>query len=144
MATNDNILAAASAETEPGALSQAATTDNDILIALNKLDPANEDHWTSTGKPAMDAVNALLPAPITRARLDEVAPDFSRPEAPSSGDAGDGAVGSDGAGDVGGDEQPTPDVSDKTAQVSVEGRVSDLEADIAFLRKQFGWPTKGT
>lgn len=154
MSTSSNILEAAGADTAPGTLSEAATTDNDILIALNKLDAENDDHWTTTGKPAMEAVNALLPAAITRARLDEVAPNFSRPEASPD----NVAVGGGGGGTIAGDEEPKQGViretlhfgqfsnakpaADEPAQVSVEGRVSDLEADVAYLRKQFGWPTK--
>lgn len=170
-----------SEQTAPGTLSEAATTDNDILIALNKLDAEDDDHWTTTGKPAMEAVNALLPAAITRARLDEVAPNFSRPEASADNVAG---ANTDGAGAVSGDEDTQADVSQQfiLAPMKTEGgklgtgdpldppdvsglpapgslqpgvkdvspafrqiaedRIAALEADVAYLRKQFGWPTK--
>jgi len=148
MSTSDNITAAASGETAAGTMSQAATTDGAILEALKKLDPDNDEHWTNTGKPAMEAVNALLPAAITRARLDEVAPDFSRPEpeaeasAASSGESNAGGAGAEQGG-----EEPQSGVSHTGGAVeesytSHEDRIGALEADIAFLRKQFGWPTK--
>lgn len=176
MSTSDSITAAASGETDPGTLSQAAVTDDMINDALNKLDADNDDDWTTIGKPAMEAVNAHLPTPITRARLDEVAPDFSRPEpASEDGDAGDEGNPT-GTGAVDGDEEPQsfilaplkvegqpsptgdpldpPEVSGLPAPGSlreegeerwedmVERRLTMLEADNAFLRKTFGWPTK--
>ncbi len=70
MTTTDTIKTSAEAGTEPGTMSQASVTDTSIHD--------NDAHWTASGSPAMDAVNALLPTPITRARLDEVAPNFKR------------------------------------------------------------------
>ncbi len=196
MSTNDSVIAAANGETEPGTLSQAAVTEAMIHAALAKLDPANDDDWTTTGKPAMEAVNAHLPTPITRARLDEVAPDFSRPEQPSEdGDAGsEGDAGGAGAVDggegsrtglsgdkvqygegheLGGDgaqsgvSQPQPPVdndhvadgasqfSDAEVKANAGERpqsrdgieyaldaLKELQDDLAYLRKTFGWPTK--
>lgn len=116
--TAKSVLESALGGTAPGTLSQAATTDDHIKAALAKLDPANDDHWTSDGKPAMAALNALLPAEITRSRLEEVAPDFARP--PSE----------PGVGEQNGDPR--------------DARIAALEEDVAFLRNQFGWPTKST
>lgn len=150
MTTADDIKKAAAGSTEPGALSQAATTDGDILAAIAKLDPANDDHWTKGGEVLMDALNALLPAPITRERLNEVAPNTTRPTPTGFGLANIG-------GDSGAGGQPPIDnghVADGATQFSdaeveasadkrtVEERLDALEADSAFLRKQFGWPTK--
>lgn len=143
--TAKSVLESAAGGTAPGALSQAATTDDQIKAALAKLDPANNDHWlASTGRPAMDAVNALLPAPITRARLDEVAPDFVRPaktaEAGSQPPADNDHVAE-------GDEpfsHPGEGVGEQTADRDpLERRIAALEDDLAFLRALFGWPTKG-
>lgn len=118
----ENVIASASGDTQPGTMSAAATTDTNIRDALAKLDPANDEHWTKDGLPAMEAVNALLPAPITRERLSTVAPDFVR-QAISAGEF----------------------FSEPTAEEKLEavaGRVTALEEDNAFLRKTLGWPTK--
>lgn len=225
MSTSDSIKAAASGETAPGTLSEGATTDAMILAALDRLDPTDDTQWTEAGLPAMEAINALLPASITRKRLEEVAPGFVRPtdaravvgdKAPLPDDeiintpetdeakallAGKPTVyklvavgqqnpsfnaitfaymmarGVDGLADMvrrtiyedGGVEvtigdgkvevsSPPPVDNDHVADgatqfsdaevrvnernASVEDRLSALEADNAFLRKQFGWPTK--
>lgn len=143
MSSAENVLASASSETEPGTMSQAATTDDMIKEALGKLDPANDEHWTADGKPAMAALNALLPAEITRSRLEEVAPDFRRPSQPSADGQREGD-GSTSEGDDEGGAEPTPPAAPEPteASVSAEERIASLEADVAFLRKQFGWPTK--
>lgn len=149
MSTADDIKAAASGETDPGALSQAATLDSDITAVLAHLDPKNDTHWTSDGKPAMDALNALLKAPITRKRLEEVAPDFRRPsQAPAQMPAG--AIGTWVAppstderredGYVEGDQSASDQA--ETLEQHILRRLDALEADNAFLRNQFGWPTK--
>ncbi len=50
-----------------------------ILTALSKLDAENDNHWTTDGKPKLETI-AFLSAgeKISRAELDELAPDFSR------------------------------------------------------------------
>ncbi len=152
MSTADDIKAAAAAGTEAGTLSQAATTDGAILAALEKLDPKNEEHWNNDGKPSMDALNALLLAPTTRKHLDEIAPDFRRPGETVTLGAGDVGSLDEVLGNAGG--QPPIDnehVADGETQFTddevkdnrtVEERLDALEADSAFLRNQFGWPTK--
>lgn len=50
-----------------------------VRSVLDKLDPANPDHWTSQGVPRMDALEKLG-LKITRAELTELAPGFTRPQ----------------------------------------------------------------
>lgn len=50
-----------------------------ILDALKKLDPANEDHWTSDGLPRLDVVNTHMEgAQVTRQQITEVAKGFTQ------------------------------------------------------------------
>lgn len=137
--TAKSVLESATSETAPGTLSQAATTDTMIVEALGKLDPANDEHWTADGKPAMVALNALLPAEITRARLEEVAPDFARPPSEPA-PAGGVDVATSQEGDPPSDEELT----DQERIAALEETVAGQAADLAFLRNQFGWPTKST
>lgn len=142
MSTADDIKAAASGETAPGTMSQAATLDSDITAALAKLDPKDDTHWTSDDKPAMDALNALLPAAITRKRLEEVAPDFKRPSQKPPVDnqhVADGAQQFSDA-DVSAN-QPSYLHSDGIYRSEPQTTEAVAE-DLAFLRNQFGWPTK--
>ncbi|WP_066795077.1 hypothetical protein [Sphingomonas soli] len=53
----------------------------DIGSAIDLLDPANDDHWTGAGLPAVDAVKAILGRDVTRAEINEAAPEFMRPTA---------------------------------------------------------------
>lgn len=137
--TAKSVLESATGETAPGTLSQAATLDSDIKAALAKLDPANDTHWTSDGKPAMAALNVLLPAEITRARLEGVAPDFARPPSePAPAGERSFAEASEQAARIRAEE-------DYPARIAaLEGTVGAQAEDLAFLRNQFGWPTKST
>lgn len=50
-----------------------------ILDALKKLDPANDNHWTEDGAPRMDTVKMLAGNPgLTREAVTAAAPGFSR------------------------------------------------------------------
>ncbi|SDH08255.1 hypothetical protein [Pelagibacterium luteolum] len=49
-----------------------------IKAALLKLDHGNDDHWTTGGKPAMKVVEEFAGQNVTRAQVEEVAPDFER------------------------------------------------------------------
>ncbi|AVJ51763.1 hypothetical protein Vid5_gp08 [Pantoea phage vB_PagS_Vid5] len=49
-----------------------------ILDALNKLDSANDNHWTADGKPKVDTVKFLAGGAVTREDIDAVAPDYNR------------------------------------------------------------------
>ena len=49
-----------------------------IRAAVEGLDPANDDHWTSAGLPDVSAVKAQLGADVTRAQITEAAPDAKR------------------------------------------------------------------
>lgn len=138
MSTSDTLKTAASGQTEPGTMSAASVTDEHIKAALGELDPANDAHWTSDGKPAMDAVNALLTAAITRKRLDEVAPEFVRPE--NVLNAGSEELSDESLEEI---DLSNPDaLSPETRLAALELVVDRLASDLAFLRKQFGWPTK--
>jgi len=58
----------------------AATTHEAVLSALQQLDPAEDDDWTASGKPAMDRVKEITGSlTIVRTKLDEMFPDFRRP-----------------------------------------------------------------
>ncbi len=55
--------------------------DARLREAVMSLDPKNDDHWTSSGTPRMDAVEvAYGSADVTRKDVDRVLPGFARPE----------------------------------------------------------------
>jgi len=60
-------------------ISQEDDGDVDIAAALDLLDPANDDHWTNAGLPAVDAVSDITGANVTRAQIKAARPDFERP-----------------------------------------------------------------
>lgn len=49
-----------------------------VADALQALDPANDEHWTSRGVPSIDAMTKLLGRTVTRAEIEAVAPDYTR------------------------------------------------------------------
>lgn len=55
------------------------TTTEAILSGLGRLDPANDEHWTKDGLPAVKALEQIVGEPgLTRAAIDEAAPGFTR------------------------------------------------------------------
>lgn len=50
----------------------------DLAAALALLDPRDDSLWTSDGAVRLDAVRAVVGAPVTRAQVIEAAPGFSR------------------------------------------------------------------
>jgi hypothetical protein len=148
--------------------------------ALKTLDPANDEHWTSGGLPRMETLEALVGKELTRADVEEAAPDLKRSNAPEpkaaadtdndpapqppnappvdndhaaegavqlrvgTGGGGSGGLSGDFLGGGGGpaDAGVGRDIGAGVKVGSIEGRVAALEADLAYLRKQFGWPTR--
>lgn len=50
-----------------------------VAQAVMRLDPADDEHWTSDGRPRVDAVAEMLPdEQISRKDLDDAAPGFVR------------------------------------------------------------------
>lgn len=49
-----------------------------VAAAVTQLDHANDEHWTKTGEPAVDAVKAIVGGNVTRADIEAAAPDFNR------------------------------------------------------------------
>lgn len=66
----------------PQTLAAAANPDYRVETALNRLDPADDQHWTENGLPAMVVVNELAGPgePLTRADVHTFDPSFRRPE----------------------------------------------------------------
>ena len=63
----------------------------DIVEALRQLDEMNDDHWTSDGAPAVEAVRSILGRSASRQEITAAAPLFSRQrlELPDDDDEGD-------------------------------------------------------
>lgn len=70
----DTLKVAHPAKAEP------ASAD-DIKAAVALLDAENDDHWTAAGLPAVEAVAELAGKPVTRAAINDAAPEAKRPTA---------------------------------------------------------------
>ena len=57
---------------------QAESLSEQIIKALSQLDQANNKHWTGAGLPSVKAVEEILGRDITRADINDAAPDFKR------------------------------------------------------------------
>ena len=90
----------AAAEKEAAEKEAAAKEPDHVRAALDRLDPADDEHWTGAGKPAMDIVKELTgSATLTRAELDAIAADFKRPAPTDARAGGDDDAGPGTAGD---------------------------------------------
>lgn len=56
----------------------AKVSADDIKAALAKLDPANDEHWTTDGLPRLDAVEAMVGSAVSRKDITNAAPEFTR------------------------------------------------------------------
>lgn len=79
-----------------------------VRQGLAKLDPANDEHWTSQGLPRMDAL-AAVGLTIDRRQLNELVPGFTRAA------AGGGQQSSAGEPELQLLSQPAPDLSSAMA-----------------------------
>lgn len=71
----------ASEEVSRNAAEELAKSADSIKAALAKLDPANDDHWTAAGLPAVGEVKILTSsATLTRADIEAADAAFVRPE----------------------------------------------------------------
>ncbi len=122
---NDDALSQAS-ETTP------RTDPMPIASALSALDPADDTHWTASGKPSVAAVSDIVGAPVTRADIDAAAPDLTRDAADPNAPV---AVPDTPPADPASAEEPPKPLSDSE-------RLAIVEDDLAYLRALFGWPTK--
>ncbi len=67
---------------EKGGAAQAAgdaATAEEITAAIAELDGKNDDHWTAAGLPKVEIVADLTGKTVTRAAIEEAAPDAKRP-----------------------------------------------------------------
>ena len=62
----------------------------EIVDCVKALDPADDEHWTQEGLPAMDAIEAALnDEGISREDVEEAVPGFRRPSRNESPDTGE-------------------------------------------------------
>lgn len=60
---------------------QAPITDiepSPLTEVIDQLDAGNDEHWTSTGLPSVEAVADLMGEKVTRDQIDKAAPGFNR------------------------------------------------------------------
>lgn len=65
---------------EEGSAEAEDATADEIVAAIEGLDPANDDHWTKAGLPDVSVLADALGKKVTRAAVTEAAPDAKRPE----------------------------------------------------------------
>jgi len=116
-----------------------------IRIALGKLDPTNDDHWTSDGTPRLDVVKDLGGVAVSRAEVTGAAKGFTRANpvlddaapvtdgdggadagAPAVPGAGSGGATADVDGGAEGDAEPEGD-----ADEAIEAELADAEGGVA-------------
>lgn len=65
-------------DTDVDDLDPEVSLENDLRVALSQLDADNNDHWTSTGLPAIDAVESFLGYDISRSDINRLFKGFKR------------------------------------------------------------------
>jgi hypothetical protein len=105
-----------------------AKTNEEILEAVQALDPANDEHWTTDGLPRLDAVENLLGAGVSRKNVTNAAPDYTRGHAQSLVDA---AHDEETAGPVDKDEDAPVRQEDASAEADQQPPDESEETDTA-------------
>lgn len=149
--SQQSVTQAAKSGTSDAALSQASETTPRVekmtlAAAVASLDPENEEHWNQDGSPKMSVLEDLTGGNLTRADVDAEFPGLKR-DTLANADAGDQPPQDNDHVEVGAEQFATAvgeqaAEHDKTKPPTVEDRLASLEADQAFLRSTFGWPTK--
>ena len=57
---------------------QTPSVVDELLTVMRSLDQTDDRNWTSSGRPSLAAIEAVIGYPVTRAKVDEVAPGFRR------------------------------------------------------------------
>lgn len=121
--TSDTVAASAAAATDATSAAGATTgRSNQMTLAeaLSALDDANDEHWNKDGSPKMAVIEDLVgDKSLTKADVEAHAAYRVR-----SAGAPDTAPGASGSNEV----------------ADLRARIEALEADVAFLRRTFGWP----
>lgn len=63
---------------EDGSVNAEGMGLNPVALAVLRLDPAADDHWTSGGLPKVDVVASFLGKATTRAEVEAAVPDYTR------------------------------------------------------------------
>jgi len=58
---------------------QAPSVEERLRASVLALDPDDEGSWTASGRPSLAAIEAAFGLPVTRAKIEAVAPGFKRP-----------------------------------------------------------------
>lgn len=110
----------------------------DILKAIKKLDTENNDHWTGTGLPSVDAVGAIVGATVTRKQIGEAAPGYDRDTARKgelvSGEAG--SVSSIDQDDQSDEAPPSPELNGDGDDIDLGDLDDQRMAEIENLKNQ--------
>lgn len=123
-------------------------SENPILNAAIKLDPANEDHWTGQNLPAIDPLNEFLSEAgyeaVKRADVNEAIPEFVRPiTEPTEGDDGSDEGSDDETdevpefieGNTSGDLTEDEVAELREAMKAADAELGEIERDINNLRE---------
>lgn len=114
-----------------------------IIEALRKLDPNNDDHWTSDGLPKLDAVEGFLGESAARADISKVAPKFTRknnelPDSPAQGAQGPAAA-TPGTATPQAATEPSAPASDESGDESgsdLDSQIREKDKEVQAARKE--------
>jgi len=106
-------------------MNEKTQVQSDLMASLSQLDPKNSEHWTDAGLPAVEAVKDIYGSAVTRAQLEAVAPGFTKTN----------PVLSDPNEMPGGENTPSPDTGEETAEKREE-RKAKIQKDLDIARKE--------
>lgn len=108
----------------------------DILEAIKKLDTENNDHWTGTGLPSVDAVGSIVGETVTRKQIGKAAPGYDREAARKGELVSDetDAVGSVDQDDQSDEAPPSPELNGDGDDIDLGDLADQRMAEIENLK----------
>lgn len=106
--------------------------------AIKSLDPENNDNWTGTGLPSVDAVSHAVGGTVTRKQIGEAVPGYDREAARKAAMVSDegGAIGDGDQDDQSNENPPSPELINQDGDIDLGDLADQRLAEIENLKNE--------
>lgn len=111
---------------------------DNLQAAIKSLDPENNDNWTFTGLPSVDAVSHAVGGTVTRKQIGEAVPGYDREAARKAAMVSDegGAIGDGDQDDKSNENPPSPELNNQDGDIDLGDLADQRLAEIENLKNE--------